>query len=90
MLNYSFKVNIFFVSARSFSLRSRGLLKNIFGQYNLISCLKSFLSRPNCASGARRPFRSLRSLKQTNLWTSNVNFRCAQEDYLKIFLASTT
>ncbi|AAM04556.1 predicted protein [Methanosarcina acetivorans C2A] len=37
----------------------------------------NMLCLPNCDSGARRPFRSLCSLKQTNLRTNNIPFRSA-------------
>jgi len=40
-----------FGSTRSFSLRSRGLLKNIYDPYNVIRLIMSFLSRSTQESG---------------------------------------
>jgi len=47
----SFSVELRLCSARSFSLRSRGLLNNIYYPCNVIRLIMSFLSRSTQESG---------------------------------------
>jgi hypothetical protein len=42
-------------------------IDHISNPYSINRFTEPFLSRPNCASGVRSPFHSLRSLKRTNL-----------------------